>query len=330
MNELRVICIGGWGHWDEVFSAFKQFAGVRVLGVAPAYEGEDLSLISSHPLLTDGIVYPSMDELLSVPSDFCVVSTRPGHIASVLVCAANAGVDIITEKPLGISLDELEQVERAVRENDVRLMAMLTLRGFAVFQTARRLYSEGAIGRAVLVNVRKSYKYGNEKLRPEWFGVRSEYGGTLPWVGIHGVDMVRFITGLKPVRVAAIQKNTSHQTHPECEDACSALFEMNQGAQMTLSVDYFRPEVSGTHGDDWIRIVGTEGILEARENEKICTLLRNGEVPEIVDLDQPELLYDAFFKGGIGMVTRDDAFELTKACLIARQAADQGQWLEID
>ena len=302
----------------------------RLCGVAPAFEGEDLEWICGHALMRDVPRFENAEELLrEVPADFCIVSTRPGHIAGAIIKATNAGLDIITEKPLGITREETAEVEAAVKANGVRLMAIFSMRSYPVFQTARRLYREGVIGRAVLVNTRKSYKYGDETARPEWFGQRSEYGGTFPWIGIHALDMIRFTTGLGVRRVAALQRNQAHPQRPDCEDTCCAILELDGGVQATASIDYFRPANAGTHGDDWIRIVGTGGVIEARANKETCTLLKSGAAPESIPLGEPESLFIPFLEGREGLTNGTDAFELTKASLAVRQAANEKRWVEI-
>ena len=178
----RIVCIGGWGHWPEVFQCLEKRTDVQMCGIAPAYEGEDLEGICSKEIMKNVPLFGNSDEMLQSSADFCIVSTRPGHIVAANIKAAQAGLDIISEKPIGITLDELNAVETAVKQNGVRLMAMLTMRSFPVFQAAEKLFKDGAIGALALVNARKSYKYGN---RPEWFGDRNVYGGTFPWVGIH-------------------------------------------------------------------------------------------------------------------------------------------------
>ena len=326
----RIVCIGGWGHFFEVFQTLEKYPEARLCGVAPAFPGEDLGTIRGCAPMRDVPVFGSAEELLrKVPADFCIVSTRPGHIARAVVQAAGAGLDIVAEKPLGITWEEVAEVEAAVEAGGVRLMAILSMRASPVFQTARRLCREGAIGRAVLVNARKSYKYGDETARPEWFGRRAEYGGTFPWIGIHAFDMIRFATGLGVRRIAALQANQAHPARPDCEDACCAIAELDGGAQGTVSIDYFRPSEAATHGDDWIRIVGTDGIVEARASEQTCTLLKNGVAPEPIPLDKPESLFIPFLEGREGLTNAIDAFELTKATLAARQAGDEKTWIEV-
>ncbi len=326
----NIICIGGWGHWFEVFQTLETRNDCRICGIAPAYPDEDLSGICSHSLMAEVPVFESPAELLrQTDAEIAIVSTQPGYIASGICCAAEAGLNIITEKPLGATLEENRAIAEAVAKNNARLMAIFSMRALPVFQTARRLVREGAIGRPILMNARKSYKYGDEAARPEWFGKREIYSGTFPWIGIHALDMIRFTTGLLPVQVAALQRNQAHLSRPDCEDTCCGIFELEGGAQATVSVDYFRPDSAATWGDDWVRIVGTEGVIEARASENTVTLLKNSETPQSIPLDDPEPLFAPFLEGREGLTGTDDALALTRACLIARQAADENRVLTI-
>jgi predicted dehydrogenase len=326
----NIVCIGGWGHFFEVFQTLEKYDGAQICGAAPAYDGEDMSFLTGQPQSEKIPMFGTIDEMLSaVDADIAIVSTQPGYIAAGVLRAAEAGLDIISEKPLGATLEENSAITEAVAKNNVRLMAIFSMRANPIFQTARRLVREGVIGRPVLLNARKSYTFGDEKARPEWFGKRSIYGGTFPWIGIHALDMIQFTTGLFPVQVAALQRNQAHLSRPDCEDTCCGIFELEGGAQATVSVDYFRPANTGWWNDDWIRIVGTEGIIEARASEKTVMLLKDNEAPQSVPLDEPESLFIPFIEGREGLTNGEDALELSRACLYARQAADENRILEI-
>ena len=44
------------------------------------------------------------------------------------------------------------------------------------------------------------------------------------------------------------------------------MITFDDGLAATLSFDFLRPETAPTHGDDWARIVGTTGVIEARND----------------------------------------------------------------
>ena len=322
----RVVYIGGFGHWPDAADEFR-CADVETVGAAPAYIGENISVLRGCSALPDDLpFFSSADELLKeVKPDIAVVSTRPDHIAATAVRAAEAGCDLICEKPLGLTAEEVDAVQQAVRQNGVRLLPMLSMRTDPVFIKARELYRSGAVGEASLINTQKSYRFGE---RQEWFGERSKYGGTFPWVGIHAVDMILFITGLEFVSVSARHSNFSHSGRPDCEDGCMAVFELGSGAFASASVDLLRPEAAPTHGDDRIRIAGTAGVIEACSNAGVVRLInKDGE-----SIIKPDTESAVFYRellsqqvdGTFPMVGAEDGFLLTRASLAARDSADQG------
>lgn len=297
---------------------------VEIAGMAPAYDGEDLSGFNGCCFLPDDLpVFSSPEKLLAESRlDVVVVSTRPDHIARTVIFAAEAGCDIISEKPLGLSFDEVRQVRDAVQANSVRLFPMLSMRTDPAFLKVRELYRSGAIGEAVLINTRKSYRFGD---RPEWFGDRAKYGGTFPWVGIHAVDMIHFITGQEFVSVSARHANFSHPERLDCEDGCVALFELSNGAFASASVDLLRPDSAPTHGDDWIRMVGIRGVLEASANEGAVKLI-NESGESVIKASAGAVAFYAEFlmTDRSSLVEPGDGFLLTEAALCARDSADQG------
>ena len=321
----KVVYIGGFGHWSDVADEFSSRESLQTVGAAPAYKGEDISVLRTHPALPDDLLFAdSVSDLFKeTDADVAVISTRLDCVAHAVVQAAEAGCNLICEKPLGVTQEEVNRIRDAVRVNHVRLIPMLSMRTEPVFVKARELYRAGAIGEAILINTRKSYRFG---IRPEWFGVRSKYGGTFPWVGIHAADMIDFITGLKFASVSARQVNFAHADYSDCEDCCTALFEMENKALATMSLDLLRPEAAPTHGDHWIRIVGAKGVLEASVNSGTVKLTTaNGEAEIEAPSSRPSLYVDIFTdeEKQIPLAGIEDGFQLTEAMLCARDSADQ-------
>lgn len=320
----KVAYIGGFGHWSNVAGELRR-AAVENAGAAPAYEGENISVLRANPALPDDLpFFATAAELLHVAApDLVVISTRLDTIPATAVQVAEAGCDIICEKPLGLTLEQLRTVRDAVSANGVRLLTMLNMRTDPVFVKAREIYRSGIIGEASLINARKSYRYGN---RPEWAGVRKTYGGTIPWVGIHAVDMIQYITGLSFVSVTARHLNFAHPERPDCEDNCAALFELSNGGLATASLDLMRPTSLG--GDDWIRIMGTNGVLEASSNDGEIKMIVSKDQASVVKADPgPVPFYAEMLKDGadeFSLAGQNDGFLLTEAVLCARESADQG------
>lgn len=163
---------------------------------------------------------------------------------------------------------------------------------------------------------------------PASFAQRDTYGGTIGWVGIHALDMIRYITGRQFTSAAAMQSNFAHRDFGDCEDNCVLIFGLDNGGHATVSVDIFRPEASPTWGDDWIRIVGTKAVIEANGTANFCNLLTEAGELKNLGLGEPDKTYYQFIsrliQGGNNREISEDSFMLTYACLCARDAADKG------
>lgn len=334
MSNLKVVCIGGFGHSVCVFDEMLSLSDVNLSAAGPAYEGENLDFIKNHKLFDSSVkVYEDYKKMLDeIKPDAAIISTRLDRIPAAAMDSAGRGIACICEKPLALDPDTLGKLHDVFAKKNVPLMAMFTARGESAFRTARRVYRSGAIGEAVLANARKSYKWGT---RPEWFADRSKYGGTIGWVGIHGLDFINFITSQNFTSVAAMQGNFAHPERADCEDNCGLLLELGNGGHATVSVDLFRPESCETHGDDWVRIVGTKGIIEASGRKETCTVLEEGKSPYKAEPDEPKAIFAEFFnslqgKGGNCDVSRQVSFQLTNTCLRAREAADSKTIKQID
>lgn len=331
MKALKVVSIGGFGHSVFVFDDMLGMEEAELIGLAPAFDDEDISFFTSHELCKDVPVFETYTEmLLKLEPDVAVISTRLDIIPEVIIAAANADCHIIAEKPLALDLETLAKVRQAVESNDVKLTAMLSMRSEPQFIAAKDLYDSGVIGEAVLVNGRKSYKWGS---RAEWMGEKEKYGGTIPWVGIHAVDFTNFITGSSFNKVAAMKGNFSHPERPACEDNCTMILELSNGGHATVSVDLHRPASGGTWGDDWIRVVGTKGVIEARGSDLTCTLQVDSEQPVPVELPGKSKMFREFLLAVAGdtsiKIPQEESFMLTKVCLHGQESAEKGVFIDV-
>lgn len=331
-DPITVASIGGFGHSVFVFDEMLPKADLgRLVAMAPAYPEESLDAFSKHPLVQRDKPerFSSAGNLLETAKPtVSVVSTQPGRIAGHVIAALRAGSHVIAEKPLACDDSSLVEIHREWRRSQKGLIAMLNMRSFPAFSAAHLACREGLVGDVVAANARKSYKWGDR--RPEWFSDRSKYGGTFPWVGIHALDMINYITGQGFAEVSAMQANLGHPDRPGCDDVCMGVFRLENGALATVSVDYFRPGGAGTHGDDWCRIVGTRGVLEANASQGWCRLQAvEDSVPRDLPLKPQEFRFARFLCAvGKGVIPANDALtglHLTDACLAAREAAETGE-----
>ena len=327
--------IGTWGHGRNVLAALNQVPDeIEVVGVAKVFpEDNPHGLKEIFKISANAPVFENSDRLLkeSCPQ-VVVISTRLDQIAPLAIMAAQAGCHLICEKPLALRHEDLNALYVVVKNADVQCVAILGNCACPVLQAARKAVQDGLIGDIILCNARKSYKFGTD--RPVWFGRRELYGGTIPWIGMHALDFIESATGLRFTAVAAMQGNMSHPEYPDCEDHCALILGLTNGGHATMSLDFLRPNGAPSHGDDWLRVVGSRGVIEAYLARNTCTLITENQPP--VELPLPA---SVDFFADLVRKLRDNskslaeatmsAFHLTRACLCARDAADRQQVISI-
>jgi predicted dehydrogenase len=330
-STVRVGIIGNWGHHVCVLEETDVCSDISIVGLAPGFEGEDLSSLHATygPRAKQ---YETHLEMLSEQRpDVVLISTRLDRISDLAIDVANTGCHSICEKPLALNHGDLARMWEAVTENRTQCIAMLPNRNHPVLAAARRAVDSGRIGEVKLLNARKSYKFSGP--RTGWLARRASYGGTLPWIGIHALDMIDSVVHGPFTSLSAYHANVAHPLE-ECEDVCTMNLRLANGGLATVSVDYLRPSSASSHGDDWLRIVGTEGSIEAAmERNQLLVLDRDGH-GEILPCAEREPYYPplmrAFPKAGTAAPTEETirSFALTHLALSARDAADSGTLVE--
>lgn len=333
MEPLRVAVIGSWGHVAIPLDACQRVDGVRIVGLAPAAPDDNPDNVRRQiAKAVEAPVFSDYHQLLTqTRPDLAIIATRLDRIAPVAIEAAGKGCHLICEKPLSIEHALLGELFQVVTSRCLHCLPILTNRQHPVLHAAVTAVRAGRIGQVVLANARKSYKWGT---RPEWFGDRRRYGGTIPWIGIHALDFVHAVVDRPFTAVAAMQSNAAHPQRHDCEDNCTLLLEMEGGAHATISIDYFRPENATTWGDDWLRVVGTKGTIEACMDRGVC-LLQAEDTPQMeLHLPMGVPAFDTFLEAikqeqPYPPEQTRNGFILTHAALCARDAADQSQLLHI-
>ena len=232
-------------------------------GFAPGSQEEECtgSIDAAIPFFED---YKMM--LDEVKPDLAIVSPIFGITGQVIIECAKRKIDVFAEKPIASSIEELNAVYEAIKKNGIRFSAMHYLRFDPSFYHAAQMVQNGKIGQIKMITAQKSYRYGQ---RPKWYADSKLYGGTIPWVGIHAVDWISHFSGKRFLSVTA----RSVGRNPEMAALCQ--FQLEDQVIASVNVDYYRPEKAPSHGDDRIRCVGTEGVLEVASG-KISLMNQEG------------------------------------------------------
>ena len=234
--------------------------------LAAVYSANLPALAEFRKRYVDVKVAASEDQILSDPSIQLVASAAiPDQRAPLGVRVMRHGKDYLSDKPGIITLEQLAEVRKAVKETD-RMFAIMYSERLEVKAAvqAGELVKAGAIGK-VVQTVNLAPHQVNEKSRPDWFWDPARYGGILCDIGSHQADQFVYYTGSTVADVTASQvANVNYAQHPKFQDFGDMMLHGN-GGMGYVRVDWFTPDGLGVWGDGRLFILGTEGYIELRK-----------------------------------------------------------------
>lgn len=323
---MRIGLIGHTGHWTEFVKALKEVPEARVVACCVAAPHETLDTFRAAPATRDAKMYDSPEAMLDHETlDMVQVATRPDLNPRYSAAAAVRGIAVMSEKPLAMDLEGLEELYQTVIKAGVAIAPMHAQRADGVLHVVRNLVHEGRIGVPILSHHQKSYKWrGN---RPDWFKTRATFPGIAPYVGIHAFDWMYWILGDVFTSVHGSGSQAVRDEYPGCESQAGFVFGMKDGAVATATLDYLRPDAAPTHGDARARIVGSEGIVETIFNDDYVTLIDKDGTTTLTPGPVPSW-YAQFLRSVMGqgesLISVADAFRITEIALKAQVALDRG------
>lgn len=191
--------------------------------------------------------YPSLDELLAVGGLDAVYVATPHQLHRAhAVSAARAGVHVIVEKPMALSVEDCDAVIAAAEQSGVCLVVGHT-HGFSPgVREIARLVRTGGYGRLGLMALWNYTDFLYRPRRPEELDT-SRGGGVLYNQVPHQVDIVRTIAQ-SPVRSVRAVASVLDPGRPT-EGLCTAVLELADGSAASLvysGYDHFdSDELSG-------------------------------------------------------------------------------------
>ncbi len=322
-RPLRLGFVGGHGH--HYLRAALGDAELRVEAAAACPGHDDAEPARKRFAEVSGLSwFDALDALLEkFKPDVVNIGTVHGRQGPLIARALAAGVAVVADKPIAGTWDDYVAVQAAAEASGVAVITEFDFRARPCFVAAARAVRDGKLGDIALATAQKSYRLGT---RPEFYQRRADYGSTLLWVASHGIDALRFVTGLPFTDVTAQHANVTKPEYGEMEDHCAALFTLGHHATGLAHADLLRPAAAPTHGDDRLRVVGAAGQLEVRDER--CVLITHDDGPQdITDSATPRPLHvellDAALAGNTTAFGTAHSLEIARVLLTTRDAADR-------
>jgi predicted dehydrogenase len=194
MNERKfgvLIHGAGWVSTQHI-AAFQHNPATEVVAIS-SRRLDSAKRRAQEAGLTGIGLYDDLDQALRHPGVDIVVVCTPQHVhcANVLA-AARAGKPLVIEKPAGVSMPELHEMERVVRKAGVKTIVSFVLRWNPLFRKLKSMIAAGAFGRPYCVEA--DYLSHNGSWWSGWNDTRTIENGVSAMLvaGCHAVDALRW------------------------------------------------------------------------------------------------------------------------------------------
>lgn len=157
------------------------------------------------------------------------------------------GVSILSEKPLGTSVLEIEQLEEASARSGSVIAVNQTRRFIPACREIRRRFQSGELGAIQRIRMDEGDRFGWPSASPAMFGARSGGKGVLLDVGVHALDLLTWWLG-DQIQVVSYEDDSMGGSEAAAHAVfCSASIEV----ELRLSWLAKRPNqyvIEGSHG----------------------------------------------------------------------------------
>ncbi len=325
-HVFTVAVIGGRGHQSLTPGIGR---GAKLVGIASDGIDDEAKKYAAAAWAAGAPYFDSWQEMLrKTKPEVISLGAQPSCNGPIIIAALKRGIHVVSDKPIANTPAELRRIRALLAANPkLHLLTEFTMRSAPAYMAARNAVRSGKVGEVVLVTGQKSYRFGAS--RPEFYKSRAGYPGTIAFVGCHIMDLGYWITGLKYVAATAgAQGNIARKDYGEFEDHAVVLLKMKNGADAVMHMDYLRPAAAPTHGDDRIRVAGSKGVVEVRDEK--CILITQDQTPvELAsgghDREACLELLATLRGGGRGIYSTAESLYMAEVILKARKCVDEGR-----
>lgn len=339
MNEKHLKAgLVGFGAWGQHHAnAIKVTEGVDLVAIAVPSDASASAAKDAYP---DADIYRDFRELVAREDLDFVDVVVPSHLHHEVASAVlETGKHLLLEKPMGVSVDECDDMIRLAREKGSLFAVGHELRLSSMWGKAKSMIDEGYIGDPLYALVelsRNPYRQGAD-------GWRYDIDRVGSWIleePIHFFDLARWYLEAagQPESIYATA-NSRQPDHPELHDNFSAVMHFTGGAYAVVSQTLAAFEhhqtikVTGTKGALW---ASWSGAMDRTRHPTFSLRAFNGD--EVVDVpiekptgelfeleDQIERMVDAIRDGVPLHCSADDGRWSVAMCLAAEASVSANQ-----
>jgi predicted dehydrogenase len=243
----------GLGHIAQV-AVLPAFAHARrnsrLTAIVTGDRTKRLSIAKRYRL--DAFSYEDFDDCLQTVDAVYLALPNSMH-AEYTIRAARAGVHVLCEKPMAVTVEECRRMITACRKARVKLMIAYRLHFEALNLSAMGIARGGKLGEIKFFNSSFSMKVRRGDIRTK----RAYGGGSLYDIGLYCINAARYLFRDEPTQVSAVSINSGSSTLAEIDETTAAILQFGNERLAAFVTSFNAADVAS------YRIVGTKGNLHA-------------------------------------------------------------------
>lgn len=202
--------------------------------------------------------------------DFVSITT-PNHMHfPVAKAALEAGLNVVCDKPMTLTLQEAEELLEIVKKSGCVFVLTHNYTGHPLVRQAREMIAAGELGE--INAIRACYIQGwlrtrlelSDQKQASWRTDPKKSGaaGCFGDIGTHAYNLSRYVSGLLPEQVSCRLK--TFESGRELDDYGTAVVAFQNGALGTVTASQI---THGRENDIWIEVDGTKASLEWHQED---------------------------------------------------------------
>ena len=288
------LAFAGFRH-SHILGLYKSAMENENVNIVGSFEENDAARIEAESKNGIKFTYDTYDAVLCDASvDAIAIGDYYGKRGEMVISALKHGKHVICDKPICTSLKELEEIEELVKETGLQVCCMFDLRYLPQTKKVKEIVEAGDLGDIKIISFTGQHHlaYGT---RPSWYFEDGKHGGTINDIAIHGIDLIKFITGKDLTKVNAARVwNAFADKEPDFADCGQLMVEMGSISVMA-DVSYAAPSCAGlpTYWDFYFW--GSKGMLNFKYKDNLIHIYKDSE--EVIECEKTDIDYlNAFIK----------------------------------
>jgi UDP-N-acetylglucosamine 3-dehydrogenase len=276
--------------------------------------------------------FPTHAALLAKKPDGVIVCSENATHRELVEMAASAGIHVLCEKPIEVSLADAEAMRDVCQANHVNFMTAFPMRFAPSVASVKAAIDRGDLGRLYAINGINHSEI--PRAHRAWFAQKAlAGGGAVMDHTVHLVDVMRWYVGSEIVEVYAEVDNLFYPGEVDVDTAGAVLLTFANGLFASIDCSWSRPTFYPRWGHVKMDVVGENGFvtLDAFAEHLTVYSQRTTRQPTWVnwgtDVDQRmvEEFVASIREKRQPFITWNDGYQALRMALACYQSAQSGQ-----